>query len=132
MIYLLDTHTFLWAAIQPASLSPKAAAIISDRSHDVQVSVVSFWEISIKHGLGKLELQGVRPEQMPEVAEDLGLEICPLGASDAASLHLLPKMAHKDPFDRMLVWQCLRGRMILLSADLDLKQYERSGLHLLW
>ena len=132
MIYLLDTHTFLWAAIQPAHLSAKAGAIISDRSQEVQVSVVSFWEIAIKHALGKLELHGVQPEQMPEVAEDLGLTICALEAADAASSHLLFKTAHKDPFDRMLVWQCIRQRMTLLSADHDLKQYETSGLRLLW
>lgn len=132
MTYLLDTHTFLWAAIQPAHLSAKASAIILDRRQEVQVSVVTFWEIGIKHALGKLELQGVQPEQMPEVAEDLGLTICPLEASDAASVHRLPKTAHKDPFDRMLVWQCIRQRMTLLSADHDLKPYETSGLHLLW
>ena len=132
MIYLLDTHAFLWAAIQPANLSVKARTIISDRSLEVQVGVVSFWEIAIKHALGKLELHGVRPEQMPEVAEDLGLTICTLEASDAASSHLLPKAAHKDPFDRMLVWQCIRQRMTLLSADHDLQQYETSGLRLLW
>ena len=132
MIYLLDTHAFLWSAIQPANLSAKAGTIISDRSQDVQVSVVSFWEIAIKYALGKLELHGVQPEQMPEVAGELGLTICALEASDAASSHLLPKAAHKDPFDRMLVWQCIRQRMTLLSADHDLKQYETSGLHLLW
>jgi PIN domain nuclease of toxin-antitoxin system len=132
MTYLLDTHTFLWAAIQTANLSAKANAIISDRSQEVQVSVVTFWEIGINYALGKLELQGVQPEQMPEVAEDLGLTICPLEAADAASVHLLPKTAHKDPFDRMLIWQCIRQRMTLLSADHDLKQYETSGLHLLW
>jgi len=132
MTYLLDTHTFLWAIIQPANLSAKASALISDRSQEVQVSVVMFWEIGIKHALGKLELQGVQPEQMPKVAEDLGLTICPLEASDAASIHLLAKTAHKDPFDRMLIWQCIRQRMTLLSADHDLKQYETSGLNLLW
>ena len=132
MIYLLATHAFLWAAIQPANLSAKARAIISDRGQEVQVSVVTFWEIGIKHALGKLELQGVQPEQMPKVAEDLGLTICPLEASDAASVHLLPKTAHKDPFDRMLIWQCIRQRMTLLSADHDFKPYETLGLHLLW
>ncbi len=132
MTYLLDTHAFLWAAIQPTHLSTKACAIISDRNQEVQVSVVSFWEIAIKHALGKLELEGVQPEAMPEVAEDLGLTICALEAPDAASSHLLRKAAHKDPFDRMLVWQCIRQRMTLLSADHDLRQYESSGLRLLW
>lgn len=132
MTYLLDTHTFLWAAIRPANLSAKARAIISDRGQDVQVSVVTFWEIGIKHALGKLELQGVQPEQMPEVAEELGLASCPLEASDAASIHRLLKTAHKDPFDRMLIWQCIRQGMTLVSADHDFKPYETSGLHLLW
>lgn len=132
MTYLLDTHTFLWTAIQPAELSVKARAIISDRGQDVQVSVVTFWEIGIKHALGKLELEGVLPEEMPEVAEVLGLTVYPLEASDAASVHLLPRTAHKDPFDRMLIWQCLRQRMTLISADRDFKQYEKLGLRLLW
>lgn len=48
------------------------------------------------------------------------------------SVHLLPRTAHKDPFDRMLIWQCLRQRMTLMSADRDFKQYEKLGLRLLW
>jgi len=132
MIYLLDTHTFLWAAITPSRLSEKAGSIISDRTQEVQISAVSFWEIALKYALGKLELKGVQPEQMPDVAVDLGLTICLLEPSDAASVHLLPRRAHKDPFDRMLVWQCIRQRRALLSTDHDLKQYEGAGLQIVW
>src|SRR5437867_2388525 len=116
MIYLLDTHAFLWTAAKPSSLSEKAMAIISDRTQDVQISVVSFWEIALKSALGKLVLEGVQPDQMPQIADDLGLMICPLDPSDAASFHRLPRRAHRDPFDRMLVWQSIRRGMGLLSA----------------
>ncbi|MDA0836234.1 MAG: type II toxin-antitoxin system VapC family toxin [Planctomycetota bacterium] len=132
MSYLLDSHTFLWTAMKPSNLSRKAKSIIADSVNDIWISTISFWEISLKYKLGKLELNGVAPEYLPELAEEMGLSILELGAMDSSSYHLLPIEAHKDPFDRMLVWQAIRNGLTLVSKDREMVDYSKPGLKLLW
>jgi PIN domain nuclease of toxin-antitoxin system len=48
-----------------------------------------------------------------------------------ASFHKLPLIiGHKDPFDRMLIWQAIQSNAILLSADAEFSKYKPSGLSL--
>jgi len=129
---LLDTHTFLWAAFEPKRLSRTAHQAIVDPQNDVSVSVVSFWEISLKFALGKLELKGVSPDELPDTASRMGFDLLELHAEDAASFHRLPRGNHKDPFDRMLAYQAIRRHQTLVSTDPDLAQYVPNGLNLLW
>ena len=56
MRLLLDTHIFLWFISGDARLSVSLEQIIRDPENDVYLSVVSIWEVIIKHGLGKLFL----------------------------------------------------------------------------
>jgi len=104
---LLDTHTFLWAAMNPEKLSRHARATILDAANDIHVRVVTFWEVSLKFALGKIELQGTTPEELPDAAIQMGFTLLTLAPQDAATFYQLPRLQHKDPFDRMLVWQSI-------------------------
>jgi PIN domain nuclease of toxin-antitoxin system len=57
MNVLLDTHAFLWYFQDSEQLSAEAAAILEDTSNTLFLSIASLWEVAIKLGLGKLELQ---------------------------------------------------------------------------
>ncbi len=132
MIALLDTHSFLWAVIEPQRLSAKLRRAITDPANDIHLSTVSFWEISLKFALGKLELSGCTPDDLVRIARDMGLDIVAPSAEEAAGFHRLPRMAHKDPFDRMLIWQCLQRDWAFLSRDRDLGDYRALGLRAIW
>ena len=129
---ILDTHSLLWTLFSPEKLSVSARKEIVNRENDISVSVVTFWEISLKYALGKLELVGVNPEDLPEAAEQVGLDILPLKKEDAASFYRLPRLAHKDPFDRLIIWQAIRNKMALVSADTSFKVYAKHGLTIHW
>ena len=60
MTWLLDTHALLWALFEPGKLGRKTHAILDDRVNEVLVNPVSYWEISLKYGLGKLEPNTLR------------------------------------------------------------------------
>ncbi len=48
-----------------------------------------------------------------------------------ASFHQLPVVfGHKDPFDRMLIWQAIQSGMTFLSQDSKLSEYYIHGLKL--
>jgi PIN domain nuclease of toxin-antitoxin system len=55
MRILLDTSTFLWFITGDPKL-PASVSAIRSPTHEVWLSAVSFWEILIKHALGRLPL----------------------------------------------------------------------------
>jgi len=132
MKYLLDTHTLLWAVFEPDKLTKKVEKLIQDPTNQVFVSVISFWEISLKFNIGKLELINTSPETLPEIAEEMGIEILDVKSDEAASFYKLPRLAHKDPFDRMVIWQAILRKMMLISSDREFRQYRQYGLRLVW
>ena len=132
MNYLLDTHTFLWAAFSPAKLSAKAKREISSVENRVYVSTVSFWEISLKFALGKIELEHCTPDDMPDIAAQMRVEIIQPTPQETASFHQLPKAGHKDPFDRMIIWQAIQQSLVLISKDAEFPEYKNFGLKVLW
>lgn len=132
MRYLLDTHSFLWTIFNPERLGAPAKKAIEDPENEIGVSVVTFWEISLKYALGKLELKNVKPDHLPQVAKDMGLEIIQLIPQEAASCHKLPKLAYKDPLDRLIIWQAIQRKMILVSRDREFREYKQHGLKVYW
>lgn len=44
----------------------------------------------------------------------------------------LPKLRHKDPFDRLIIWQAIRNKMPLISQDSSFQVYKKLGLKLIW
>ena len=52
----------------------------------------------MKYALGKLELTGVEPEELPYFAAQMNLEILPITTAEASTFHKLPRLSHKDPF----------------------------------
>ena len=132
MNILLDTHVFLWSLFTPDKLSKAVIREIKSPDNDVAVSVVTFWEISLKYALGKLELTGVNPEELPDFATQMNLEILPITATEASTFHKLPRLTHKDPFDCIIIWQAIQRKMILVSKDRDFKAYHKSGLRTVW
>ena len=129
---LLDTHALLWALFDPARLGIKAAESILDRNVAVSVSVVSFWEISLKYAMGKLDLSGVAPDDFPALARQSGFDILAISENEAATFYRLPRTGHKDPFDRLIIWQALSNGQTLISKDKSFAVYRKLGLKVLW
>ena len=74
MKYLLDTHSFLWALFDDEKLSEKAKETIRNPENEIYVSVITYWEITLKYSISKLELQGISPEELPDKAKEIGFE----------------------------------------------------------
>ncbi|EKR25675.1 twitching motility protein PilT [Leptospira interrogans serovar Ricardi] len=132
MKYLLDTHVILWIIGSSNLLSKKAKATIENSENKIYVSSVSLWEISLKFRLGKLSLSGMKPSQIPEILSKSNIETINLESADASTYDQLKVIHHRDPFDRMLIWQCIFRKFILISKDSKMKKYRSHGLKTLW
>ena len=132
MTYLLDTHTLLWTLFEDEKLSEKAREAISNAENEIYVSVLSYWEISLKYALGKLELEGITPDELPEKAKEIDIETMELSEEDVITFYKLPHLKHKDPFDRLIIWQAIRRDLPLISKDKIMQDYQKFGLVTLW
>lgn len=126
MICLLDTHTFLWACVEPGKLSSKSVEIINNEENLLYLSSASIWEISIKLKLGKLKILNKDLDFktfIEESLKSLNLIELPILNKHIFSLHKLPEI-HKDPFDRMLIAQAKSEKLILITNDHQIKKYD--------
>ena len=118
MRLLLDTNVLLWTLAGDPRVEHLQARIVDD-DNEVYVSAASFWEVAIKAGIGKLD---VDVAQLREAARDSGYLELPVLGAHTEHLAGLPAI-HKDPFDRMLVAQAKAEPMRLLTSDQLLAQY---------
>jgi len=132
MTYLLDTHAFIWTVLDLSMLPSRVTDIIENPKNDIYVSSLSFWEISIKTRLGKMDFRYIDIRHLPNIANQYNFKILEASPYDMVCENELEYFKeHRDPFDRMLISLAIRHNMILLSKDQEFQRYLPSGLQLL-
>lgn len=116
MLLLLDTHILLSLADEEkACLPPFIDSALSDQRNASFASVVSLWEVALKHRSGKLPLP-CPLERWPAVLTSMAVPIM-----DLAMVHILaeaePLPDTRDPFDRLLLAICKAENMRLVTLD---------------
>lgn len=127
MRILLDTHAIVWWATGDQRLSRKARVAIANPDTEVFISIASAWEIQIKAGLHKLTLNESVDALYRSLIIDQDFRMIGIELEDVDHLSkLLPH--HRDPFDRMLVAQALRGDFTLVTKDSIISSYRAPTL----
>jgi PIN domain nuclease of toxin-antitoxin system len=119
---LLDTHAFLWWITDDSRLSERAREFISAGENELLFSAASGWEVAIKAGLGKIELPEDLERFLTEQLHRNAVGVLPVNLGHAIGVYSLPDH-HRDPFDRLLVAQCVSERLPLLSRDTSFQRY---------
>ena len=57
-----------------------------------------------------------------ELIEDNGFEILPITFEHTIKLSAL-EFIHRDPFDRLLIAQCIADRLTIITKDDNIKKY---------
>jgi PIN domain nuclease of toxin-antitoxin system len=128
MRHLLDAHSLIWALDDPRKLGPRAIAILEDPDNELVISAGTIWELSIKVGLGKLSLSLPYRTWMERALIDLDLAMAPVTLEVTERQMVLP-FHHRDPFDRLLVAQCLVEAIPIVSTD---SIFDRYGVNRFW
>jgi PIN domain nuclease of toxin-antitoxin system len=122
MRLLLDTHIFLWYITGDPKLPVAIAESIRQKSNEVFLSVVSVWEILVKHQRGNLPLPVPADEYIRGRRERHQIGSLALDEDSIAHLLRLPSH-HRDPFDRMLICQAMQHDCVMVTFDEAFDRY---------
>lgn len=116
MRLLLDTHALIWWLAGDEALTRRAREAIADEANTVAVSAASAMEVATKFRIGKLPGAALLAQDFETIIAEQGF------AELAISVHharLAGEMniAHKDPFDRLLIAQAQADDMVLVSNE---------------
>ena len=130
MRYLIDTQILIWLFGLTNNIPNNIHKILKDTKNEIFVSSVSIWEIAIKKSVGKLTF----PFELKNIINEI--KKLNISILDISSQHLI-KVAdlpfhHKDPFDRLLIWQAIQRNLVIISKDRKFSHFESFGLKLFW
>lgn len=120
MQVLLDTHVALWATSDSNKLDDHIIKILQDTNNEVYYSVVSVWEIAIKHQINPANMP-ISEEEFVELCEGAGLMRLDIQPEHIFTIKTLNRdeseQRHNDPFDRLLLSQAKLENFIFMTHD---------------
>ena len=128
MKLLLDTHAVIWWYQGNLKMSAAARAAIDDETSTVLVSVVSVFELTTMHRIGKLPEVTTLLDDLSGYIASQGFAILPLSLEHSECAGRL-NIPHRDPFDRLLIAQAQIERALFVSNE---TLFDRFGVNRLW
>lgn len=122
MNIILDTHVLLWILTDDRQLSKKSKQLFLSENSNIYVSVASIWEMAIKVSIGKLNLRTSLKDFIKKQIEGNDIRVLSVETRDILPVETLP-FHHKDPFDRLIISQCMSRDYRVLSADKVFDKY---------
>ncbi len=109
---LIDTHILIWWLIEPKKLKQKHLEIIQNEQSNIFVSLVSFWEISLKVKKGKL----IFNDEFENILIENSFQLLPISLQHLKILQEI-EYIHQDPFDMLILAQAINDNLELISYD---------------
>ena len=129
MKYLIDTQALAYYLYAGKQLPKSIKDFIDDYENMGYVSVVSLHEIVVKNAKGQIIVPEPIIKVIPHIRET-NLDIIPINFHHVIRLETLERdPIHKDPFDRLLIAQCIEDRLTFITSDGKAKLYEKYGLY---
>lgn len=113
---LLDTHALIWWLEGDEALTNRAREAISDEANTVAVSAASAMEVATKFRIGKLTQAALLAQNFEAIIADQGFVELAISVHHARLAGEM-NIAHKDPFDRLLIAQAQAEDMVLVSNE---------------
>jgi PIN domain nuclease of toxin-antitoxin system len=120
---LADTSVVIWTLEASPRLSARAKRELFDPATTLIVSVVSVWEIVLKHQARKLLLKTSLDGALDQIIHDSPWTLLPVMPEHLPVLAALP-LLHRDPFDRLLVAQAQYEGLSIITPDERIRDYD--------
>ena len=116
MKLLLDTHIWIWSALEPDRLSHRVSKALADPANEIWISPISIWEILLLSQKKRLTLQ-------PDADGFLADALSRVPLKEATFTHEValatPQVIlhHHDPADRFLAASAKVYGLTLVTSD---------------
>lgn len=121
MKYLLDTHIWLWALLEPSRITEPIAEVLQSPDNELYLSPISIWETLILAEKGRIELLPTSEIWIVEALGKSAIQEAALTRSIALKSRQID-LPHQDPADRFIAATAWEYGFILLTADSNLRQ----------
>lgn len=129
-LILLDTHVLVWAKMDRARLTKKAANAILDarKSDGLAISAITLWELGMLLARGRIQGFGAIEASVRAFAE--GATIKPITVEIASLSAQFSGDFPGDPADRIIAATSLAEQMPLITRDERMRSI--ALLHSIW
>lgn len=121
MNLLVDTHALIWFITDDSKLPKTVRQTMEDPLNVCFVSIASYWEIGIKHSIGRLDLKADL-ETIFQIIHETGFETIPVTINQILQNTKL-EFHHQDTFDRIIIAQSIIEEMTIITKDEQFKKY---------
>ena len=128
MRLLIDSHVLLWALNDTDLLGEETTKLLNNKDSEVYISVVSSWELGLKHKQ--------HPNSQPYTIKDLYSGVVEMNGHflELFDEHILEYetivLENYDPFDGLLVAQSEGEGLVFVTADANiLKSKTKYRIH---
>lgn len=125
--YLLDTHVWLWALLDPARLQGKTRRLLTSLDVSLWLSPISVWETNLLAERGRLQMDSEPRTWIRDALASSGVGEAPLNHEVALQSREVD-LRHDDPADRFIAATASVYQLTLITADERLlrgRGYER-------
>jgi PIN domain nuclease of toxin-antitoxin system len=125
MPILLDTHAWVWWVTEDRRLSPRARRSIERgrTTGDLQLSLISIWEVAKKVEKGQLVLDRPVDEWVDLAASRPGLQVVEMTRPILVESCRLPPPFHGDPADQIIVATARDREAVVVTKDERIRGY---------
>ena len=113
---LLDTHIWLWSALEPSRLSKRVSRALEDEKHELWLSPMSVWEALVLARKKRVVLDPTPERWVRRALDALPIHEAPSNHEVAIRSEAI-SLGHDDPADRFLVATALVHDLTLVTAD---------------
>lgn len=123
---LIDSHVFIWLLYEPQKIGKQSLELLQS-SEKVWLSIISLWELTLKHNLGKLKYS---PVELKKGISALNIALLDLKVDHIVNLSKIA-IKHNDPFDNLLLAQSEYENYQFLTADLEVLKLKHDSVNVL-
>ena len=116
---LLDTHIWLWSALEPDRISRRVAREFASQANELWLSPISVWELTFLHRKGRANTPQDIATWVASSIDELGLIEAPITIEVALAVST-SDFPHGDPGDHFLAASAKVFDLTLVTADRNL------------
>ena len=116
MKLLLDTHIWLWSALQPDRLTQRVSRALANPENELWLSAISVWELTVLCRKRRFDLPSELSHWVTRSMQDLEVSEAPLTIEVALAVSSM-NLPHGDPADRFIAASAKVFALTLVTAD---------------